>query len=209
MLPPKLDALGHQPFTGSEQQSLARWLQEPAWPRGTLNAYALEGYLTSLLVCSVGLQPGAWLPPIWNEGGWKLPPPIDTAQRYGEFLELVVGLLRKIDRDLLHTPPTFELSLPSSRTALALQASIEHWAQGFGRGLLQSVQTRVVPSLEARNAVRAIAAYATDHHSVARDGSDRAEMDIAQAVLTLAKARVSRGPLGILPKRQTAVERAD
>ncbi|HKQ84546.1 MAG TPA: hypothetical protein VJS42_20275, partial [Steroidobacteraceae bacterium] len=47
--------------------------------------------LTALLVWPVALQPGAWLPPIWNEEGWKVRPPIDTAPRYGEFLELVLG----------------------------------------------------------------------------------------------------------------------
>ena len=81
LLPPKLSELGHQPFTAIERESLARMMREPAWPRGTLNIYGLEGYLTALLVWPVALHTGAWLPPIWNEQSWRMRPPIDTEDR--------------------------------------------------------------------------------------------------------------------------------
>lgn len=203
LLPPKVDELGHQAFSSLEQESLARWLQEPAWPRGTLNIYALEGYLTALLVWPVQLQPGAWLPPIWNERGWRVRPPIDTAPRYEEFLELVLGYLRRIDRGLLQTPPLFEpsLHLLFSHDDLDVTGRAQHWAQGFGRGLGQGMQTRVALTPDARKAVRTIAAYGAGQLSSSKDGAHDANMHLTRAVLTLAQTRISRGPLGALTTR--------
>lgn len=209
LLPPKVSEFGHQPFTSSEQQSLAHWLREPIWPRGTLDIYALEGYLTALLVWPVALQPGAWLPSIWNENGWKVRPPIDTPERYGEFLELVLGFLRRIDRDLLQAPPVFEPSLHLSwgYEDLDMRERAQSWALGFGRGFSQGVQTRVAPTLDARQAVRTIATHGTGHPHLSK-GAHRAEIDFARAVLALAKTRVSRGPLGALPKQTATTESA-
>ncbi|HEY5754229.1 MAG TPA: UPF0149 family protein, partial [Steroidobacter sp.] len=82
LVPPTLNKFGQQPFTPRERESLAQWLHEPVWPRGTLNIYALEGYLTALLVWPVAVQPGAWLPAIWNETGWRVRPPIDAPSQY-------------------------------------------------------------------------------------------------------------------------------
>lgn len=200
LLPPKLNDLGHRAFSLLEQESLARWLREPAWPRGTLSIYALEGYLTALLVWPVALQPGAWLPPIWNEKGWRVRPPIDAAPRYAEFLELVLGYLRSIDQGLLQTPPIFEPSLrpPFGHDDLDVNGRAQHWAQGFGRGLGLCVQARSAATADARKAVRTIAAYAADQHCLSKDGAHDAHIHLTRAVLILADTRTSRGPLGAL-----------
>jgi yecA family protein len=202
LLPPKLNEFEHQAFTTSRHQSLARWLADPAWPRETLSIYGLEGYLTALLVWPIGLQPGAWLPPIWNEAGWRVRSPIDTAPTYREFIELVLAFLRHIDDGLLRTPAIFEPCLhPLGRTDLDLRGRTAHWAHGFGRGLRQAPQARGTPALEAREAVRTIATYATDQRRPWSGGHYRGGVEIAQAALTLARTRASRGPLGPLPKR--------
>ena len=209
LLPPKLSELGHQPFTSVERESLAHLLREPAWPRDTLNIYALEGYLTALLVWPVPLQPGAWLPPIWNEEGWRVRPPIDAEPRFGEFLELVLGYLRSIDRGLLQTPPVFEsgLHLPFSHEGLDVMERAQFWAQGFGRGLRQGVQSRVAPTPGARAAVNTIAACAENRSHPSRDSARQAGVVLTEAVLALASTRTSRGPLGAFPKQSVATER--
>lgn len=201
LLPPKLSEFGHQPFTLSERESVARILREPAWPRETLNIYSLEGYLTALLVWPVALQPGAWLPPIWNEASWRVRPPIDTVDRYGEFVELIVGFLRAIDRGLLQAPPVFEsvLHLPIS-DGLDTTERAQCWAHGFGRGLRQGVQARVAPTPAAREAVNAIAAYASTQTRLSKGGARQVDSALSKAVLALASTRTSRGPLGALPK---------
>jgi len=211
LLPPKLNEFGHRPFTSREHESLARWLREPTWPRDTLNVYALEGYLTALLVWPIALQPGAWLPPIWNEEGWRVRPPIDSVGQYEEFLELTVGLLRAIDRGLLLSPAVFEpsLRLPAGHDDLDVKTCAQHWAQGFGRGLRQGVQSRVAPSADARKAVRTIAVYAAGQSFSAMSGPRPAGVVLAQAVLALANTRTSRGPLGALTRQALAAERPD
>lgn len=207
LLPPKLSEFGQQPFTSSERESLARLLREPGWPRDTLNIYSLEGYLTALLAWPVALQPGAWLPPIWNEASWRVRPPIDAVDRYGEFMELVVGFLRRIDGGLLQVPPVFEAGLHVCHDGFDLPARARCWADGFGRGLRQGVQARVAPTPAARAAINAIAAYATDRPSMTHGSVRAAEIDITKAVLALASTRTSRGPLGALPKQSATAER--
>lgn len=211
LVPPKLSEFGHQPFTSRERESLALWLQEPAWPHGTMNIYALEGYLTALLVWPVAVQPGAWLPPIWNEAGWRVRPPIDTAQRYGEFLELLLGLLRTIDERLLQTPPLFEpgLRLQLAHDSLDVQGRAQHWARGFGRGLRQGLQTRMVPTAVALEAIRSIAAYTEGRSSSSENNLHHINITLKQAVLALANTRVSRGPLGSLPKPTVTATKPD
>jgi yecA family protein len=211
LLPPKLTELGHRPFTSHERESLAHWLQDGAWPRDTLNIYSLEGYLTALLVWPVALQPGAWLPPIWNETGWRVRPPIDTSDRYAEFLEFILGFVRTIDHGLLQSPPVFEssLGLKFDRSLPDAQVRAQHWALGFGRGLEQGVQMRVAPTEGAREAVQAIAAYAADQPPFSKGGLQHAESVLTKAVLSLASTRTSRGPLGTLPKRAASAQPAD
>lgn len=203
LLPPRLSELGHQPFTSIERESLARLMREPTWPQGTLNIYGLEGYLTALLVWPVALLPGAWLPPIWNEKSWRVRPPIDTADRYGEFLELVAGFLRTIDQGLLQSPPIFDHCLLRTKPDVGpadMNAYAHSWAEGFGRGLRQSAQAQVSPDPGTRAAVRQIASFATGQVGVSRDGAQGAGILLTEAVLALASTRVSRGPLGALPK---------
>lgn len=207
LLPPKLSEFGLQPFTASERDSLARLLCEPSWPRDTLNIYALEGYLTALLVWPVTLQPGAWLPPIWNEASWRVRPPIDSVDRYGEFVELIAGFLRTIDRGLLQVPPIFEPGLHVNHGGLDVPGRAQCWAHGFGRGLRQGVHARVAPTPAAREAVNAIAAYATDQSSIAHGSARHADIVLTKAVLALASTRTSRGPLGALPKKSATSER--
>lgn len=203
LLPPKLSELGHQSFTSAERESLAHLLREPGWPRDTLNIYGLEGYLTALLVWPVALQPGAWLPPIWNEASWRVRPPIDTVDRYGVFLELIVGFLRTIDQGLLQTPAVFEsgLHLPSSHEGLDTIERAQCWAQGFGRGLRQGVQSRVAPTPGARAAVNTIAACAENQSHLSKESARQTVLVLTEAVLALASTRMSRGPLGTLPKQ--------
>ena len=211
LLPPKLIELGHQPFTSIEWEALACLLREPTWPRGTLSIYGLEGYLTALLVWPAALQPGAWLPPIWNEHSWKVHPPIDTLDRYGQFLELVVGLLRTIDSSLLQTPPRFDHCphLDAACDLPDLKARAQGWAEGFGRGLGQSVQARGSPDQSTRDAVRNIAAFAANESRLTRQSAQRAGIVLIDAVLTLASTRISRGPLGALPKETVARKPVD
>jgi yecA family protein len=201
LLPPKLSEFGHRPFTSIERESLGCLLREPTWPRGTLNIYGLEGYLTALLVWPAAVQPGAWLPPIWNEESWKVHPPIDTVDRYGDFLELVMGFLRTIDSGLLETPPRFDpgLYMTAARDLPDPNARAQDWAEGFGRGLMQSVQARGSPDHSTREAVRHIAAFAAGQSRLACDGAEGAGIVLTEAVLALASTRVSRGPLGPLP----------
>jgi yecA family protein len=202
LLPPKLSEIGHRTFTAIELESLASLMREPTWPRGTLNIHGLEGYLTALLVWPVALQPGAFLPPIWNEASWRVRAPIDTVDRYGEFLELVAGFLRAIDRGLLQSPPVFDhcLHIGSDRDAPDLNARAHAWAEGFGRGLRQSAQSRVSPDQSTREAVRHIASFAAGQPGVSNDNAERTGVLLTEAVLALASTRVSRGPLGALPK---------
>jgi yecA family protein len=211
LLPPKLSELGHQPFTSHEWESLAHCLREEAWPRDTLDIYSLEGYLTALLVWPVALQPGAWLPPIWNETGWRVRPPIDTSDRYAQFLELILGFLRTIDRGLLQSPPVFEphLGLKFDHSLPDTQVRAQHWARGFGRGLVQGVQMRVAPTASAREAVQAIATYAADQPPFSKSGMRQVEIVLTKAVLALASTRTSRGPLGTLPKQAATAQRTD
>jgi hypothetical protein len=201
LLPPKLSEFGLQPFTSSERELLARMLCEPAWPRDTLNIYSLEGYLTALLVWPVALQPGAWLPPIWNEASWRVRPPVDTEDRYGAFIELIVGFLRTIDQGLLQTPAIFEpvLHVPFNDGLDMMQRS-QCWAHGFGRGLRQGVHARVAPTPVAREAVNEIASYASTQAHLSTGGARHVDNVLSKAVLALASTRTSRGPLGPLPK---------
>jgi yecA family protein len=202
LLPPKLSEVGHRPFTSLEWEALACVLREPTWPRGTLSIYGLEGYLTALLVWPAALQPGAWLPPIWNEQSWKVRPPIDTLDRYGEFLELVVGFLRTIDSGLLQTPPRFDpcLHRKGARDLPDLNARAQSWAEGFGRGLRQSVRSRGSPDQRTCEAVRHIGAFAASESCPTSGSAQRAGLVLTDAVVVLASTRISRGPLGALPK---------
>ena len=203
LLPPKLSEFGHGAFASNELETFAHWLQEPTWPRGSLNIYSLEGYLTAVLVWPVALQPGAWLPRIWSETSWRVRSPIDSEQQFSRFMELVVGFLRRIDGGLLQSPAQFEpgVHLAFGHQHLTLNARLQHWAQGFGLGVRLGSLTRVTASVEDRDAVRMIAALTTDRLCSSNDDVHRVETNLTRAVLALAKSRGSRGPLGALPKQ--------
>jgi yecA family protein len=207
-LPPKVSELGHQPFTAAARTLLAKLLQHRAWPKETMDIDGLEGYLVALLSWPVELQPGAWLPPIWNQTGWKIPPPIETTEAYQEFLEFVVAYLRELDAGLLADPPAFSTRLPAplrdSRSATA--PGVQSWARGFGRGLLQAAQLRVEPDFETREAVRSIAAYAGERGRGEQVTVRQAHAELQHAVLVLAAKRRSRGPLGLFAKQPDAVK---
>lgn len=208
LLPPKVSEIGHQPFTAAARASLAQLLQHPAWPKETLDIDGLEGYLAGLLAWPVELQPGAWLPPIWNQGGWKIPPPIETSESYQEFLELVVAYLRSLDAGLLADPPVFSTRLlgPLRDARSAHVPGVQSWARGFGRGLLLAAQLRVEPEFEARQAVRSIAVYAGERGRGEQGNLRQAHAEIQQAVLVLAAKRRSRGPLGLFAKQPDAAK---
>jgi yecA family protein len=211
LVPPTLSKLGEQPFTSRERESLAQWLHEPVWPRGTLNIHGLDGYLAALLIWPVAVQPGAWLPPIWNEAGWRVRPPIDAPPQYEMFLELVVGFLRTVDRGLLLTPPVFEptIGLTFVHDNSDMQTRARHWAQGFGRALSLGVQSRAAPASSARDAVHTIAAYAADQPRLRKLGTQHVQIALSEAVLKLASTRGSRGPLGALPKQSVTAAQPD
>jgi yecA family protein len=205
LLPPKLSEFGHEAFSANELETLARWLQESTWPRGSLNIYSLEGYLTALLVWPVAVQPGAWLPPIWSETSWRVRPPIDNEQAYAKFLEFVVGFLRWIDRGLLQAPAQFEpgVHLAFGHQDLTLNGRLQYWAQGFGLGVRRGSLTRVTSSAEDRDAVRMIAALTTAPLCSSNADMHRVETNLTRAILALARTRASRGPLGPLPTKAT------
>lgn len=210
LLPPKVSELGHQPFTAAARLQLAKLLEDRAWPKETMDIDGLEGYLAALLVWPVELQPGAWLPPIWNQSGWKIPPPIATTAAYQAFLELVVAYLRALDAGLLADPPAFSSRMPAPLRdgRSAPTAGFRSWACGFGRGLLQAAQSRVEPDLEAREAVRAIAVHAAGRgRQSGEQGTMRhAHEELQRSVLVLAAKRRSRGALGPFSKQPDAIK---
>ncbi len=69
-------------FSLQDRDLLSTWLAQGGWPRGTMDVAMLEGYLVGLLVWPVRVQPGAWLPPIWAQTGWKVPAKIGSQGDY-------------------------------------------------------------------------------------------------------------------------------
>jgi len=193
--PPKLGTLGALTFTSDDREALGTWLVQDGWPRGGMDMTMLEGYLVGLLAWPVRVQPGAWLPPIWGQNGWKLPPEIASQSAYRRFIELVVGFLEDLDRGLCERPAQFVLALPATnpnprrRTAPAASS----WAQGFLKALQFTVEGLGSRSNSARLAVTHIARCAS---SVASPNRSQIQEELASAVLTLAAERGSRGPLG-------------
>jgi yecA family protein len=195
--PPKLGTLGALTFTSDDREALGTWLAQDGWPRGGMDVVMLEGYLVGLLAWPVRVQPGAWLPPIWGQTGWKLPPEIDSRSTYHRFIELVVGFLEDLDRGLCERPAHFVPVLPAPNPNLrrGTAPAASSWAQGFLKALQFSAEGLGARSNSARLAVTRIARYAS---SVASLNGAQVQEQIASAVLTLAAERVSRGPLGPL-----------
>jgi yecA family protein len=192
--PPKMGALGALRFTHREREALGAWLAQGGWPRGAMDIVMLEGYLVALLAWPVRVQPGAWLPPIWGQTGWKVPAKIDSQGAYHSFIELVVGFLENLDCGLRDYPPHFMPALPALNPNLRRQtAPAACWAQGFLKALQLSAEGLGCRSNSARLAVTHIARCAS---SVATPSGSSIREELASAVLTLAAERVSRGPLG-------------
>lgn len=163
ILPPNIGDYGRRPFGEHELQALAQWLADEEWPRGTLSIAGLEGYLTALLLLPVASHPGTWLPPIWNDSGWRLAPPIGEPARFREFVELTCGFLRRIDADLSRDPAGFRSVCATPPPSLELSASgrCRDWVQGFGRALHRASHLHVPSSAPEYRALAAIASCAS------------------------------------------------
>ena len=198
LLPPNLRTLGALPFTRKDCEALSPWLADDGWPRGRMDFATLEGYLTALLVWPVSLSPGAWLPPIWGEKGWKVPAEIDSPGAYSKFIDLVVGFLQNLDRRIDAHPPCFTPTLPKRDPGLRGKSTPGiSWAQGFLQALQQDSQGLRGRSNAARSAVSCIAHYASSTADLTKAHS-AAAAKLTAAVRTLAAERSSRGPLGAL-----------
>ena len=196
--PPKMDMLGALTFTPEDRNALSAWLEQEGWPRGTMNIVMLEGYLVALLAWPVRVQPGAWLPAIWGQTGWKVAAKIDSQHAYARFTELVIGFLGHLDRGLSASPPHFEPEFSARNPTLRGQTTTAaFWAQGFMKALRLGAEGLGGRSDSARSALTLIARYASS--AAPLTGVTVAE-EIASAVLTLAAERESRGPLATLPK---------
>jgi yecA family protein len=196
--PPKINTLGTLTFTPQDREALSAWLAQDGWPPGGMDIVMLEGYLVALLTWPVRIEPGAWLPPIWGQTGWKVAAKIDSQCAYRRFIELVVGFLGDLDRGLCDSPPNFIPSLPPLNPSLHRQTAPEaSWAQGFLKALLLGAEGLGGRSDSARSAVTRIARYAS---SAATPTRVAVAEEITSAVMTLTAERASRGPLGPLPQ---------
>jgi len=194
--PPKMGVQDAPQFTRHDYEMLGAWLVEDGWPRGTMDIAMLEGYLVALLVWPVRVQPGAWLPPIWGETGWKVPAKIGSPSEYDRFVERVMGFLEDLDRRMRGSQPQFVPGLPvcSPRPRRQTPPTVS-WAQGFLKALQLSAQGLGSRSDSARSAVTRIARWASSTPTLS--GAALADA-LTSAVLTLAGERSSRGPLGAL-----------
>lgn len=196
---PEIEDQGLGPFTGDDLHALARRLQNPRWTRGTRNIYGLEGLLTALLVLPLGLRLGAWLPLVWNDGGWKVPAALQGAEDSREFLDLTIGFMRHLDRGFRATPPRFDSSIDilASRHDLTAVNAQNAWVQGFGLAVSE-VRFHDMPlDPEAQISLVTIAKL-LHPSSDAMEPDRKAHETLRQSVLTLARTRTSRGPLGPL-----------
>ncbi len=200
--PPNISALGTLHFTLEDRKVLNAWLAQDGWPRGAMDIAMLEGYLVALLTWPVRLQPGAWLPLIWGQTGWKVPAKIGSQSDYEQFIELVIGFLQDLDRGLCAGPPRFMTVLPVRAPGPQRQSvpGVCSWARGFLKALHLSAQGLGNRSESARSAVTRIARCAL---SAPMASGSSVEHEIASAVLTLATERTSRGPLGALPPTES------
>jgi hypothetical protein len=208
MLVPNLDKFGHREFTHQSLQSLTQGLQDPRWPRGTLNIFALEGLIAALLVLPLGLGPGLWLPLMWNESGWRVPPVLRQGEHFNSFIELVMGWVRSIDQGLLMTPPRFTSVLDGlgEEPHPTVNRARQDWAHGFGLALKVCDHIRIPSGSSVHRALCSIAAHS--HTAVTSRQGYLTPPSIQRTVLLLAEARTSRGPLGRLLKVKAVVKAA-
>jgi yecA family protein len=198
ILAPQIASLGHRPFTKRDLDSLARWLQDPVWPIGSMNIYTLEGYLTALLVMPLGLRTGIWMPSIWNANGWNIPLALQVREKHHEFTELLIGYMRSINAGLIASPPKFDTVLESTTkwSSRPVSASIGDWVTGFGKALHLCSHLNLADA-NVNAALHTIAAQASDANKT--KPIDKVSASIRQAVCALAQTRTSHGPLSELP----------
>jgi len=192
-VPPDLKKLAPVPFGPAQRVRLAAWLSEAGWPREHMEIAELEGYLVALIVWPVAISPGAWLPPIWGERGWKAPTKIASQALFDEFVALIVGFMRDLDLQLSTQPSRFESSVlrgMRDRPGAGLQC----WGRGFMAAMTLGSQGLKWRSDSAGAAVRAIASTVS---SSAPFRSEAVE-ELVSAVLVLMGQRTSRGPLGAI-----------
>ena len=156
----------------------------------------LEGYLTALIVWPISLSAGAWLPRIWGDYGWRVPPVIEDVSSFDDFVSLITAYLQRLDRDLTAEPSTFTPTLcPDSRLLGRPVAPAVAWSAGFRAALaLAHAGQSVLPS--ARRAAEAIARLPAGRPEQAESDDLQTLRNAAQV---LAAQRISRGPLGPLP----------
>lgn len=196
---PNIEDCGLGPFTEAKLQALAERLQDPRWTRGTRNIYGLEGLLTALLVLPLGLRLGAWLPLVWNDGGWKIPTALQADTNSNEFLDLTIGFMRHLDRGFCATPPRFRSVIESlaPRYGVTTAHAQKDWAQGFALAVSEVRYLDIPVDPPARESLHLITRLLHSSSGPVASAPRRRE-PLKQAVLTLAKARTSRGPLGPL-----------
>lgn len=192
LVPPDIRKIGASPFGDQQRDRLAAWLREGAWPRDHMDIVELEGFLVALLAWPVGVPTGAWLPPIWGGRGWRVPMKIAARAQFEEFVALVVGFMRELDRTLTQQPPRFESSVLRGLSDQARAAGLQAWTKGFMAGLTLGSQGLKWRSESAGAAVRVIAATAS-----APSGPQAIDRAVS-AVHALMAQRGSRGPLGPL-----------
>jgi yecA family protein len=192
VLPPELRRLGALPFASQHRETLRSWLSETGWPRDSMDMEMLEGYLIALLVWPIDLPPGAWLPPIWGESGWKVPAKLADPTALGRFVALIGGFLQQLDRELTQTPHfAAAVRLPESRMRGQPPARCD-WALGFLSALKQHSDGLKYRTSTVK-AASAVIAYCASMPATRSTG-----FELSQAVLLLAAERSSRGPLGPL-----------
>jgi Uncharacterised protein family (UPF0149) len=201
LLPPQIANLGSVPYGPQDYDALSGLLGEPGWPRTTMNIVMLEGYLVALLVLPIDVAPGAWMPPIWGEAGWKVPMILRSGQRYSEFTRLIVALLQDLERDLDTSSATDAfatrrrvLCAPNSRINLSV------WAVGFRKAAEGAVYGLLGRSQRVHENVATIVSYALPE-SLALESGRTVAMRISSAIEALHAERSSRGPLGSLAPR--------
>lgn len=197
---PDLETAGLGPFGPGELRKLVQWTRRSEWPDGCLDIYALEGLLCSLLLLPLALRPGVWLPYLWHDRGWRIPPLLKSGQAFPEFLELVVGFMRGHDARLLAGPPGFESVLDTPefhQRGEAPQLRLRQWVHGFGLLIEQSGNFQASPPPALRRLLFALAALGNP--ALAETARLRgAALSLRECVLGLAALRTSRGPLGAL-----------
>jgi yecA family protein len=193
-MPPDMRTAGLAPFGHEQRDRLAAWLREVAWPRDHMSIVELEGYLSALISWPIAVPTGAWLPPIWGGRGWRVPAKIAARSQFDEFVTLVVGFARELDRTLAVPSSRFESSVLRGLNDGARVAGLQSWGKGFLKGLTLGAQGLDGRSESADAAARTIATST----SAAVPLGPRAIDQVVSAVSTLMAQRVSRGPLGPL-----------